>query len=47
MSETFSEDEIQHMLDNLDSFNDEEVVEIHKLVDAIADKADIKAAYDD
>jgi len=47
MSETFSEGEIQHMLDNLDSFSDEEVVEIHKLVDAIADKADIKAAYDD
>ncbi len=43
----FSESEIQRMLDNLDSFSDEEVVEIHKLVDAIADKADIKAAYDD
>ncbi len=47
MSETFSEGEIQHMLDNIDSFSDEEVLEIHKLVDAIADKADIKAAYDD
>ena len=43
----FSEGEIQQMLDNLDSFSDEEVVEIHKLVDALADKADIQAAYDD
>lgn len=43
----FTEAEIQHMLDNLDSFSDEEVVEIHKIVDAIADKADIQAAYDD
>ena len=43
----FSESEIQHMLDNLDSFSDEEVVEIHKIVDALADKTEIQAAYDD
>lgn len=31
----FSPEEIQHMLDNLDKFSDDEVVEIYKLVDEI------------
>ena len=43
----FTESEIQHMLANIDSFSEEEVVEITKMMDAIEDKDDIKAAYDD
>ena len=36
MTTDFSEKEIQHMLDNLDNFSSEEVVEIHRLVDELA-----------
>ena len=32
----FSEDEVQNMLDNLDVFSDDEVVEINRIVDELA-----------
>ena len=31
----FSEEEVQQMLDNLDSFSDEEIAEIDKLVEEL------------
>ena len=47
MTTDFSEKEIQHMLDNLDNFSSEEVVEIHRLVDELATRRQNKLAYDD
>ncbi len=43
----FSEDEIQRMLDNIDSFSTEEVVEINRIVDELATRRQNKLAYDD
>jgi predicted phage terminase large subunit-like protein len=43
----FSEDEVQHMLDNLDSFSDEEIAEIDKLVEELGIRKRNKTAYDD
>ena len=43
----FSEDEIQRMLENIDSFSAEEVVEINRIVDELANRRQNKAAYDD
>ena len=43
----FTDSEIQAMLDNLDQYTDEEVVEIHRIVDELDRKAHVKALYDD
>ena len=43
----FSEEDIQQMLDNLDSFSQDEVVEIDRLVDEIAVRKQNTLAYDD
>jgi len=43
----FTDSEIQAMLDNLDHYTDEEVAEIHKIVDEIDKRQQIKALYDD
>ena len=43
----FSEEEVQNMLDNLDAFSDDEVVEINRIVDELAARQANQAAYDD
>ena len=43
----FTEVEIQTMLDNLDRYTDDEVVEIHKIVDEIDSRNSKKVIYDD
>ena len=43
----FTEDEVQVMLDNLDSYSPDEVLEIDKLVDELATRRKNKLAYDD
>ena len=43
----FTDSEIQAMLDNLDQYTDDEVAEIHKIVDEIDNRTRIKALYDD
>ena len=43
MSE-FTPEEVQQMLDNLDSFTETEVVEINKMVDELATRRKNKAA---
>ena len=43
----FSEAEIQIMLDNLDKYTPEEVVEIDKMVDELAVRSRNQQAYDD
>lgn len=43
----FTQQEIQHMLDNIDEFSPDEVVEIEKLVDELDKRRTVKAAYDD
>ena len=43
----FSEEEVQQMLDNLDSFSDEEIAEIDKLVEELGIRKRNKTAYDD
>ena len=43
----FTEEEIQRMLDNIDSFSTEEVVEINRIVDELANRRQNKLAYDD
>jgi predicted phage terminase large subunit-like protein len=43
----FTPDEIQNMLDNIDAFSVDEVVEIEKLVDELGKRRAVKAAYDD
>ncbi len=44
---SFSEDEVEQMLNNLDSFTDEEIVEINRIVDELEVRRNNKAAYDD
>ena len=46
MSE-FTQEEVQQMLDNLDSFTEEEVTEINKMVDELDARRKNKAAHDD
>ena len=41
----FSEDEVEQMLNNLDSFTDEEVVEINRIVDELDERRINKEAY--
>ena len=43
----FTEEEVQQMLDNLDSFSKDEVVEINRIVDELAARKMNAAAYDD
>ena len=43
----FSDADIQHMLDNLDSFNSDELAEIDKIVDELSIRNNNKAAHDD
>jgi len=43
----FTEEEIQVMLDNLDAYTPEEVVEIDRLVDELSTRKQNKLAYDD
>jgi len=43
----FSEEDVQKMLDNLDSFSGDEVAEIDKLVDELATRKQNQLAYDD
>jgi predicted phage terminase large subunit-like protein len=43
----FSEEDVQKMLDNLDSFSVDEVAEIDKLVDELATRKQNQLAYDD
>lgn len=43
----FTDSEIQAMLDNLDQYTDEEIVEINKIVDEIDQRTHIKTLYDD
>jgi len=43
----FSDADIQHMLDNLDSFNSDELAEIDKIVGELSTRQDNKAAHDD
>ena len=46
-TEDFTEDEIQQMLDNLDQYSPEEIVEIDRLVDELSTRKTNKRAYDD
>ena len=43
----FSEEDIQHMLENLDSFSPEEVVEIDRIVDELAVREQNELAFED
>jgi len=43
----FSEDDIETMLTNLDSFSEEEVAEIDRMVDELSTRSKNKLAYDD
>ncbi len=43
----FTQEEIQHMLDNIDMFSVDEAVEIEKLVDELDKRRTVKAAHDD
>ena len=43
----FTEEDIQKMLDNLDSFSDDEVIEIDRMVDELATRKQNQLAYDD
>ena len=50
MTETaldFSEEDIQQMLDNLDSFSSEEVAEIDRIVDELASRQKNEQAYNE
>ena len=46
MSE-FTQEEVQQMLDNLDNFSEEEVLQIEKMVDELDNRHKNQAAYDD
>ena len=46
MSE-FTQEEVQQMLDNLDNFSEEEVIQIEKMVDELDNRHKNQAAYDD
>ena len=43
----FLEEDVQKMLDNLDSFSNDEVKEIDRLVDELATRKQNQLAYDD
>ena len=44
---SFSEEEVEQMLNNLDVFSDDEVVEINRIVDGLEVRKSNKAADDD
>ena len=46
MTENFSAVEIQQMLDNLDQYTSDEILEIDRLVDELSTRKTNKAAYD-
>ena len=43
----FTPEEVQHMLDNLDTFSDEDVTEIEKMVDELENRQKNQVAHDD
>mgnify|MGYP003143481805 FL=1 len=43
----FTEEEVQRMLDNLDNYTAEEIIEIDKIVDELAERRANQSAYDD
>ena len=43
---SFSEEEVEQMLNNLEVFSDEEVIEINRIVDELEVRKSNKAAYD-
>ena len=43
----FTEEEVQQMLDNLDNYTAEEILEIDKIVDELAERRANQSAYDD
>ena len=43
----FSEEDIQKMLDNIDSFSPEEVVEIDRIIDELASRKQNELAFND
>ena len=47
VANVFTEEEVQQMLDNLDSFSDEEIAEIDKLVEELGIRKRNQTAYDD
>ena len=47
LSSDFTDGEVQHMLDNLDQFTAEEIVEIDKLIDELDSRKANQAAFDD
>ncbi len=47
MSDMFSEDDLQVMLDNLDQYTPEEIEEINKLVEELARRKHAQSLYDD
>ena len=47
LASDFTQEEIQHMLDNIDDFSVDEVVEIERLVDELDIRRVNKLAYDD
>ena len=44
---SFTEEEVQQMLDNIDSFSDDEVAEINRIVDELTTRRTNAVAYDD
>ena len=47
LASDFTDGEVQHMLDNLDQFTAEEIVEIDKLIDELDSRKANQAAFDD
>ena len=47
LASDFTDGEVQHMLDNLDQFTAEEIVEIDKLIDELDSRRANQAAFDD
>ena len=43
----FSEEEVQQMLDNLDSFSPEEVAEIDRIIDELSSRQQNELAFND
>ena len=43
----FTEEEVEQMLNNLDQYTEEEILEIDKIVDELADRRANQAARDD
>jgi hypothetical protein len=47
LASDFTDGEVQHMLDNLDQFTAEEIVEIDRLIDELDTRKANQAAFDD